>query len=130
MANVVFYEKPGCVNNLLQKALLKTSGHVVTERNILTANWTSEGLLWFFSDLPVREWFNRSAPMVKSGKICPDQLSEKQALELMVADPLLIRRPLMDVNGFPVVGFNLVELDRTIGIDEGDSPQKDVLQDH
>ncbi|MBF0447867.1 MAG: hypothetical protein HQL67_06670 [Magnetococcales bacterium] len=128
MATVVFYEKPGCINNLLQRTLLKNSGHVVTVRNILTTQWSADKLRWFCSGIPVNKWFNRSAPQVKSGMIVPAQLSEEQALELMVSNPLLIRRPLMDVSGFPVVGFDLAELDRTIGLVKGQPSEIGILK--
>ena len=35
MARVVFYEKPGCIANRRQKALLRRSGHALELRNLL-----------------------------------------------------------------------------------------------
>ena len=40
MASVLFFEKPGCVNNTRQKALLAASGHSVWARNLLAEKWT------------------------------------------------------------------------------------------
>ncbi|MBF0436667.1 MAG: hypothetical protein HQL77_15000 [Magnetococcales bacterium] len=116
MAHVIFYGKPGCINNRLQRALLIASGHAVEVRNLVTTSWTAERLAWFFGQLPVSRWFNRSAPRVKNGEIDLEWISAEEALSCMTDDPLLIRRPLMEVDGMPMVGFDLVELDRTIGL--------------
>ena len=106
MAQIVFYEKPGCGNNTRQKALLVAAGHEVVARNLLTEAWTPERLLAYFGTRPVAEWLNRAAPRVKSGEIVPEQLSAEAALELMLQDPLLIRRPLIEANGRKEVGFD------------------------
>ncbi|WP_373565442.1 ArsC/Spx/MgsR family protein [Bradyrhizobium diazoefficiens] len=50
----------------------------------------------FFRNMPVGSWFNRAAPRVKSGEVNLDSIDAASALALMVSDPLLIRRPLID----------------------------------
>jgi len=116
MAIVVFYEKPGCANNTRQKVLLAAAGHTVLARSLLTEKWDARRLHGFFGALPVAEWFNPSAPRVKSGEVQPDALDEVAALELMLADPLLIRRPLMEVDSQRRVGFDQDAVDRWIGL--------------
>jgi nitrogenase-associated protein len=116
MATVVFYEKPGCANNTRQKVLLAAAGHTVLARSLLTEKWDARRLHGFFGALPVAEWFNPSAPRVKSGEVQPDALDEVAALELMLADPLLIRRPLMEVDSQRRVGFDQDAVDRWIGL--------------
>ena len=59
----------------------------------------AERLRAFFGDLPVKHWFNTSAPAIKQGEVEPDKLNEQEALALMLDNPLLIRRPLMQVDG-------------------------------
>lgn len=103
--NVTFWEKPGCKGNARQKALLIASGHKLAVRNLLTETWTGERLLSFFDGLAVAEWFNRSSPRVKSGEIAVEGLNGEAALNLMLADPLLIRRPLMEADGRRCAGF-------------------------
>jgi len=117
MANVLFFEKPGCANNARQKALLTAAGHTVWAKNLLTERWTPMRLRPFFGDLPVAEWFNRSAPRIKSGEIDPTHLTEDEALLAMVADPLLIRRPLMEVDGVCRVGFDPATVHAWIGLE-------------
>jgi nitrogenase-associated protein len=106
MAVVVFYEKPGCKNNTRQKELLAAAGHTVEARDIQAERWTPERLMSFFGDRTVPEWFNRSAPAVKSGEVAPDRIDARAALAMMCADPLLIRRPLMQSGGTRTVGWN------------------------
>lgn len=106
MARITFYEKPGCGNNTRQKVLLAAAGHEVIAYNLLDEAWTSERLLAFFGQHPVADWFNRAAPRVKSGEIIPEQLDAHTALQLMLQDPLLIRRPMIEVEGRKEIGFD------------------------
>ena len=55
MATVVFYEKPGCINNTRQKRLLVEAGHTVDARNLLTTNWLIDGLRSYFDGMPLSE---------------------------------------------------------------------------
>lgn len=120
MAIVIFYEKPGCINNTRQKKMLQEAGHMVAECNLLTTPWTSTTLRRFFGDLPVREWFNSSAPRIKSGEVVPEQLSKSEALNKMLIDPLLIRRPLMQVGELYRVGFDINAVHAWIGLTSND----------
>jgi len=105
VADVVFYEKPGCATNARQKRTLEAAGHRLTIRNLLTEPWTSDRLRGYFSEQPVASWFNPAAPRVKSGAINPVALTASAALALLVAEPLLIRRPLLEVEGEKCAGF-------------------------
>ncbi len=116
MVRVIFYEKPGCINNTKQKTLLQKAGHEVIAYNLLTTPWTVASLRPFFGDRPVTEWFNRTAPLVKSGEVVPENLNEKTALELMIKYPLLIRRPLIQVGDIYQVGFDRAKIDAWIGL--------------
>ncbi|RIZ68997.1 MAG: nitrogenase-associated protein, partial [Methylococcales bacterium] len=69
MVTITFYEKPGCANNTRQKKLLVAAAHQVIPKNILTEEWTEQRLRPFFGDLPVKDWFNYSAPDIKYGEI-------------------------------------------------------------
>jgi nitrogenase-associated protein len=123
MATIIFYEKPGCINNTKQKALLEAAGHQVLAHNLLTESWTVERLRPFFGDLPVADWFNSSAPAIKAGEVKPELLEEETALLLMLQDPLLIRRPLMQVGDRRSVGFEQAAIDAWIGLQPKDADQ-------
>lgn len=128
MANIIFWEKPGCLGNKRQKAILEASGHRLEVRNLLAEPWTAESLRPFFGQRPVSTWFNPTNPRVKAGDIDPAALSEQEALALMVAEPLLIRRPLMQVGEERRSGFDVPQVHAWIGLDlqavgEGDPQQ-------
>jgi len=125
MATVYFYEKPGCVNNTRQKQLLVNAGHQIIARNLLTEAWEPARLKAFFTGLSVRNWFNYSAPAIKTGEIEPETLNEAEALALMLKDPLLIRRPLMQAGGRLMAGFDPQRVDAWIGL-AATGPDRDL----
>lgn len=116
MAVIVFYEKPGCKGNLRQKTLLAAAGHTVLARSLKAESWTAARLLEFLGPLPVAAWFNRGAPAVKTGEIVPEALDKDAALALLLDNPLLIRRPLMEVGDSRQVGFDVPAVDAWVGL--------------
>jgi nitrogenase-associated protein len=126
-ATIRFFEKPNCTGNARQKALLLSAGHRLIIEDLLTYPFTREELRSYFGALSVAQWFNRLAPRVKSGEIDIAAMNEEQALDIMLADPLLIRRPLMEVNGVQLVGFNIEELER-LGVSCKESPRLHLLK--
>lgn len=120
MATILFYEKPGCAGNAHQKALLSRAGHELVVRDLLSEPWSVDRLLEVFAGMPVSEWFNLSAPRVKSGDVDPGSLSPQQAAALMIREPLLIRRPIMESDGEIRVGFETAEVDAWVGLVETD----------
>lgn len=128
MVRVIFYEKPGCKNNSKQKTLLTAAGHEVIAYNLLTEPWTVERLRSFFGDRPVCEWFNRAASRVQSGEIDPEKVDAETALLLMLKDPLLIRRPLMEIGDRREVGFDTEKIDAWIGLKPKDPTLREITQ--
>lgn len=116
MALVIFFEKPGCGGNAQQKQLLSRSGHDIVARDLLTEPWVPETLLAFLAPLPVAEWFNRAHPKVKAGEIVPEGLDHSTALAALLADPLLIRRPLMQVGDERRVGWDEAAVAAWVGL--------------
>jgi len=116
MATVTFYEKPGCSGNAKQKKILEAAGHTVVARNLLGTPWTRLELLSYFDGLPIAQWFNRNSPAIKSGEIVPEECDEATAVALLQRYPLLIRRPLLEVDGERKVGFDAAAIDAWIGL--------------
>ena len=122
MARLAFWEKPGCGGNARQKALLAAAGHELVVRSLLAEPWTAERLLQFLEHLPVAEWFNLAAPRVKSGEVDPAGVTREEALALLLAEPLLIRRPLMELADASasttprMVGFDTERVTAWIGL--------------
>ena len=106
MATITFYQKPGCRTNARQKQMLEAAGHAVIARSLLTEPWTAERLRGFFGSTPVTSWFNPAAPRIKSGEIDPAAIDASAALAIMLDDPLLIRRPLVEAQGQRCAGFD------------------------
>ncbi|MDZ8260689.1 ArsC/Spx/MgsR family protein [Nostoc sp. ChiQUE01b] len=135
MARVIFYSKPGCKGGTKQKVLLTAAGHEVIPYNLLTEPWTVERLRSFFGDRPVAEWFNRSSPKVKSGEVVPEKIDAETALMLMLKEPLLIRRPLLEVgdasggqNLRREVGFDVEKIDAWIGLKPVDESLQEISE--
>lgn len=106
MATIQFYQKPGCATNARQKRMLEAAGHTVIANSLLAEPWTAEALRGFFGSTPVTAWFNPAAPRIKSGEIEPAKLDAASAIALMLDDPLLIRRPLVETEGQRCAGFD------------------------
>jgi nitrogenase-associated protein len=116
MAHITFFEKPGCGGNAKQKALLRAARHTLDVRDLLTWPWTAEALLAFLAPLPVAEWFNPAAPRIKSGDVNPAALGAEAAMDLLLAEPILIRRPLMALGEERLVGFNADKVHAWVGL--------------
>ncbi|MEJ2396139.1 MAG: nitrogenase-associated protein [Candidatus Thiodiazotropha sp.] len=90
MSELVFYEKPGCIGNGMQKSLLRNQGVSFVVRDLLSHPWTAASLRDYFGTSPVTEWFNSSAPAVKSGEIAIGSLSEADLKQSgFIAGPVL-----------------------------------------
>ncbi|SMF27866.1 nitrogenase-associated protein [Alteromonadaceae bacterium Bs31] len=119
MAVLIFYEKPGCISNGKQKKLLKQAGIDLVVRDLLSHPWTEQSLKAFFTSNFIESWINPNAPSVKSGEIVPEALDPTTALSLMIKDPLLIRRPLIECQAGKWSGFDLERITSSMGV-EGD----------
>ncbi|MEA1651242.1 arsenate reductase family protein [Nitrospirillum sp. BR 11164] len=117
MSLIVFYEKPGCQTNARQRGALQAAGHTVVVRDLLNQPWTADRLRGFFGDAPVADWFNPAARAVKAGAIAPTALDADAALAHMLADPLLIRRPLAEVDGRRSAGFDALCRNLSLALD-------------
>ncbi|AWL98745.1 ArsC/Spx/MgsR family protein [Bradyrhizobium amphicarpaeae] len=120
MAIVLFFQKPGCGTNARQIRALEAAGHQVVAKSLLTEPWTAAELRAFFGETPVMSWFNPAAPRIKSGEVKPTEIYAAGALDLMLADPLLIRRPLIDVDGMRCAGFDREPVPSLLGGERSD----------
>ncbi len=70
----------------------------------------------FFNQKPVTDWFNMMAPLIKSGEIVPVEYSKEEAIGVLLKEHILIKRPLMIINGEYISGFDKEYLDKLIGL--------------
>jgi nitrogenase-associated protein len=96
-------------------------------KSLLDEPWTAETLRPFFGDRPIPEWFNEKTPAVKSGEVDPVSFDEAGALEIMLKEPILFRRPLLDYGGRKACGFDDAVLRDLLGIRD-DSTDLEVCQ--
>lgn len=114
MAHIIFYTKPGCKGGARQKELLLSSGHTVEERSIFDKTWTPETLKPYLEKLRVEDWYNKNAPEVKAGTVIPGVLSIEDTLNLLCSKPILIKRPIMEINNQLIAGFDVESLKEII----------------
>lgn len=115
--SVVFYEKPGCAGNRRQKDLLQEHGIALEVRDLLKTPWTKERLNAFFADLEPSAIVNTASPKIKSGEIDPVALGREALIERMLQEPLLIKRPLIEVGDTKVCGFNIPHLNQLLDVE-------------
>jgi arsenate reductase (glutaredoxin) len=99
------FEKPGCINGEKQKRILIEGGNVLDCVNILEHPWSREELSEFFLVKTPSLIMNHTAPAIKKGQIIPANLQYDEAVTLMIEDPILIKRPLIRVDGLSIQGF-------------------------
>jgi nitrogenase-associated protein len=127
---IEFYEKPGCAGNARQKAKLSSLGCMLSVKSLLDGVWDKKELREYFADKPVSAWFNMSAPKIKDGLIDVNALSENEALEMMVKEPLLIKRPLMKCGNVKISGFDPKEIQEKLGLNVEEAPPTCTAHDN
>lgn len=106
MKKIIFYEKTGCKGNARQKAMLEAADYTLEVKSILDEPWERDQLRSFFGERPVSEWFNWKAPAIKQGEVDPASFNAERALDIMLREPILIRRPLINLDGCKTCGFD------------------------
>jgi nitrogenase-associated protein len=112
---VVFYEKPNCAGNAKQKKLLTLNGISFETRSILDTPWNSDILNSFFKDLEIKDIINPFAPKIKNNELDISNISKDELLKLMIQEPILIKRPLLEIGETKICGFDIEKINQTIG---------------
>ena len=116
MGRVVFHGKAGCLTNRRQVAALRAAHVEVEVHDLLLTTWRKEDLWAYFKGLDQREWVNPRAAAVKSGSFKPEETNARALLSALVGDPILIRRPLLVIEGVRLVGFDQKRLEGLLGV--------------
>lgn len=112
--NFTFYEKTGCSGNAKQKELLKSHNISFSVKSLLDTSWTKETLNEFFKGLEIKDIFNPFAPQIRDKEIDISKLSKDEAINLMIKNPILIKRPLLDINGVKICGFDIEKINELL----------------
>ena len=112
--NFTFYEKTGCSGNAKQKELLKSHNISFSVKSLLDTSWTKETLSEFFKGLEVIDMFNPFAPQKGDKQIDINSYSKDEPITLMIKNPILIKRPLLDINGVKICGFDIEKINELL----------------
>ena len=113
---VVFYEKTGCQGNKRQKELLSTYGVEFEVRSLLDTKWDKATLETFFKGLSVTQIINPFAPQLKDKTFKPQNYTKEEMIEKMLKEPLLIKRPLIEVGEEKLCGFDIEKLNKLLHV--------------
>jgi len=111
MADVLFLEYPKCSTCEKARAWLEARGVDFTARHIVEDNPTAAELkTWHAaSGLPIRRFFNTSGMLYRELNIkekLDAGLSDEEAYELLATNGMLVKRPLLIIDGVPTTpGF-------------------------
>lgn len=110
---MLFLEYPKCTTCQKAKKWLDTNGVAYEDRHIKEQNPGKEELkAWHEkSGLPLKKFFNTSGLLYKELKL-KDKLpamTEEEMYELLSADGMLVKRPLVIGDDFVLVGFKEAE---------------------
>lgn len=109
-----FFEHDNCIGNEIQRKVLHDLGYTINRYSILDINWNPKHLHLFFKNEPVCTWFDYSAPSIEKKLFDPETINENEALEFMVKDKRLIKRPLIHFNGEYCSGFETPLVEKLI----------------
>ena len=111
---------PKCTTCQKAQRFLDAHGVAYTLRDIKTDNPTSAELqAWHaMSSLPLRRFFNTSGLQYRalSLKDRLDSMSEDEQLDLLATDGMLVKRPLLILEGRVLVGFKEAEWAQALGV--------------
>lgn len=106
---MLFVCYPKCTTCQKTKAFLDAQGIAYTLRDIKLENPTRQELVQWYecSGLPLKKFFNTSGLQYKALEL-KDKLpamSEEEQLDLLAADGMLVKRPILVGDDFVLVGF-------------------------
>ncbi len=113
---VIFYEKPGCAGNGRQKELLRKYGVDFEVCSMLSNKWDKATLEAFFEGLSKEEIINPFATKITSGEFDPNSYTKEQIIDEMLREPLLIKRPLIEVDDVKLCGFDIAKLNALLNV--------------
>ncbi len=112
--HIVFYEKTGCAGNARQKKLLQTHGLSFQTKSLLDQSWEKETLQTFFKGLQKEAMINPFAPQIKNKSVDINNLSKEELIELMCSEPILIKRPLLEIGEYKMCGFDIEKINQLL----------------
>jgi len=86
------------------KAELSQKGVDLDERDFFQDSFTEDELRTLIGDRSVSGYFSYNSPSFRKMGLDRDELSDDQLLKMMIQEPRLVRRPLIQAEGELLVG--------------------------
>ena len=87
--------------------MLLQNGVTLEERDFFKEPFNEQEIRDLAQEVGISQMFARRSPSLKSMGVADQEISEGKMLELMLQEPLLVRRPLVNLGGKLLVGANL-----------------------
>ena len=87
--------------------MLLQNGVTLAERDFFKEPFNEEEIRDLAQGVGISQIFARRSPSLKNMGLAGQELSEEEMVELMLKEPRLVRRPLVDLGGKLLVGANL-----------------------
>ena len=97
------------------KAELSQKGVELDERDFFQDGFTEDELRALIGDRPVSAYFSYNSPSFRKMGLDKGQLSDNQLLKMMVEEPRLVRRPLIQAGDKLVVGTDKKAMTQVFG---------------
>ena len=115
---LLFVEYPKCGTCQKAKRWLDEKQLAYDDRHIVEQNPSEKelALWWERSGLPLKKFFNTSGLLYKKLEL-KDKLpgmSEKEQLELLATDGMLVKRPVIVGKNFVLTGFNVKDWEKVL----------------
>ena len=85
-------------------AELSHKGILLDERDFFSQRFNEEELRALIGGLPVADYFSFNSPSFKKLGLSREDLSDGQLLRMMIAEPRMVRRPLIQIGDDLIVG--------------------------
>lgn len=110
---MLFINYPKCTTCQKAKKWLDDNNISYESRNIKEENPTAEEIkkLWEISGLPLKKFFNTSGLLYKSMGLKDklDGMSDEEKINLLAADGMLVKRPILADENTVLIGFKPVQ---------------------
>lgn len=115
MTGRFLYVKAGCSTCNRARDALRGWGVAFTERDLFRHPLEEPELRELAALASLRDLFSDRSPSVRARGLLPDELSEAAMLAEMLAEPRLIRRPLLRVGTRLVIGLDPAAMREALG---------------
>jgi Spx/MgsR family transcriptional regulator len=112
--SVQFLQKPTCTTCRKARAYMENRGFDLHSRNLDKERLSSDELEDLIGDRDHRDFLNTRNELYRRKKMKQNPPTRAEAIRMMLAEPNLIRRPVIVAGGRVVLGFDQEKIDRLL----------------